>query len=226
MSGSSGYSDFASGLGRDFLDVPVAGFAGLAVAFLAWAAPSDDLVRIAGSSAPGLRLALGALGGVLVFGLVFAFLRRLDHLTAAPGQPTQTAPRARRRDRHPDAPTRRPLSAALELAEPVRSPSATDALPAWLGRASLGQEDMAADRSAGGPAGYDESGPTWSAADQARRDTIFGLMGRLEQGYARHDPVAGAEDPPAGSDPQPASAGADRLQSAIHSLQRLASRRA
>src|SRR5687768_15626888 len=117
MTGSSGYSDFVSGLGRDFLDVPVAALAGVAIAILAWAAPAEDLVRVAGSSAPGLRFALGALGALFLFGLVLIFLRQLDRLAAAPRTEEAGAPKARRRDRHPDAPPRRPISAAIEFGE-------------------------------------------------------------------------------------------------------------
>ena len=67
MSGSSVSSDFASGLGRDSLDVPVAALAALAVATLAWAAPADDLVRIVGSSGAPVRIALGAPAALLLF---------------------------------------------------------------------------------------------------------------------------------------------------------------
>lgn len=235
MSVSSGYSDFASGLGRDSLDVPVAALAALAVATLAWAAPADGLVLIVGSSGALVRIALGGPPALLLFGLVLGFLRQLDRLAAAPRIEESAVPKARRRDRHPDAPPRRPISAAVELGEPEPASTAAEILPAWLGRASLAQEDVAADRSIGAEPGLDQpdpgianpSAPGWSAADQARRDTIFGLMGRLEKGYARREPEApAAEVPDRESDPQPASAGADRLQSAIHSLQRLASRRA
>ena len=236
MSGSSVSSDFASGLGRDSLDVPVAALAALAVATLAWAAPAHDLVRIVGSSGAPVRTALGAPAAFFLFAFVLGFLRRLDRPTAAPRIEEPAVPKARRRDRHPDAPLRRPISAAVELGEPEPASTAAEILPAWLGGASLAQEDVAADRSAGWvepqvdqpDAGIaDPLAPGWSAADQARRDTIFGLMGRLEKGYARREPEAtGAEDPDRESSLRPASAGADRLQSAIHSLQRLASRRA
>ena len=236
MSGSSVSSDFASGLGRDSLDDPVAALAAMAGATLAWAAPADDLVRIVGSSGAPVRIALGAPAALLLFSLVFGFLRQLDRLAAAPRHAEPAVPKARRRDRHPDAPLRRPISAAVELGEPDPASTTAEILPAWLGRASLAQEDVAADRSAGGaeprfdqpdPDIADPSAPGWSAADQARRDTIFALMGRLEKGYARREPEAtGAEVPDRESDPRPASAGADRLQSAINSLQWLATRRA
>jgi hypothetical protein len=229
MSGSSTYSDFAGGLGRNSLDVPVAGLAALAVATLAWAAPADDLVGIAGGSGALVRIALGGPAAFLLFGLVLVFLRRLDRPASASSLEEPAVPKARRRDRHPDAPPRRPISAAVELGEPGPESFTTETLPAWLGRASLAQEDVAADRSAGGaePGLADGSMPDRTAADQARRDTVFGLMARLEKGYARREPVpAGTEDPSGKADPQSTSAGADRLQSAIHSLQRLAARRA
>ena len=122
--------------GRNSLDVPVAALAGLAVAFLAFAAPADllgDLVQATGISAfipaaePPLglkaRIALGSGGALAVFGVAFLVLRWLDRFgsrrAADAAAPVDLEPpRLRRRDIHPDAPARAPLLAHHELGEP------------------------------------------------------------------------------------------------------------
>jgi hypothetical protein len=123
--------------GSNSLDVPVASLAGLAVAFLAFAAPADlleGLVAATGIAAlipaaqPPLgltaRVALGAGGSVVVFGIALLALRWLGRVGTKPAEQAEeaaepAAPRLRRRDIHPDAPARAPLLAVHELGEPA-----------------------------------------------------------------------------------------------------------
>ena len=122
--------------GRNSLDLPVAALAGLAVAFVAFAAPADLLAGLVGASGlPALipaaepplglkaRVGLGAGGGLIVFAVAFVVLRWLDRFGARRAEQAEEAaelemPRLRRRDIHPDAPARMPLLAVHELGEP------------------------------------------------------------------------------------------------------------
>ena len=124
------------GSGGNSLDVPVASLAGLAVAFLAFAAPAELLADLIGASGlpsilpaaePPLglkaRLGLGAAGAVVIFVAAFLLLRWLDRVGKrraehAAVQADLDAPRLRRRDIHPDAPARPPLLAVHELGNP------------------------------------------------------------------------------------------------------------
>lgn len=150
------FSDAVRGVGRNALDLPVAAFAAVAVAFLAFAMPSDLLTDLVWSSGlpsilpaaePPLglkaRIGIGLIGAVLVFGLVFMLLRLLDR-TGLDAQGREEAepetPRARRRDFHPDAPAPRPISAARDFGEP--SPPA-DPRPLWPEPAEAGSEAIA-----------------------------------------------------------------------------------
>ena len=124
------------GSGGNSLDVPVASLAGLAVAFLAFAAPAELLADLVGASGlpsvlpaaePPLgltaRLGLGAAGAVVIFAAALLLLRWLDRVGKrraehAAVQADLDAPRLRRRDIHPDAPARPPLLAVHELGNP------------------------------------------------------------------------------------------------------------
>jgi hypothetical protein len=55
---------------------------------------------------------------------------------------TALAPRVRRRDLHPDAPTRRPVFATLEFGEPGSNDPYSEGVPAWLSPASVGDQDQ------------------------------------------------------------------------------------
>lgn len=129
---------------RYALDLPVAALAGLAVAFAAFAAPSDLLAELIGitrlpevlpAAQPPLgttaRIALASGGALTVFALAFALLRWLDRFaSAAPASrpaPAE-APRLRKRDGHPDAPAVRPISALRDFGEPA-SPLAVKRTP-------------------------------------------------------------------------------------------------
>jgi hypothetical protein len=149
-------SDVVRGVGRNALDLPVAAFAAVAVAFLAFAMPSDLLTDLVGSSGlPSLlpaaepplgfkaRIGIGVAGAVLVFGLVFVLLRVLDR-TGLEARDREEAlpqgPRARRRDFHPDAPAPRPISAARDFGEPA-PPIAPK--PLWLEPAEVEPQPLA-----------------------------------------------------------------------------------
>jgi len=210
------------GFGRNALDLPVAALAGLAVAFVAFAMPGDLLTGLVNASGlpailaaaePPLgfkaRTGVGLAGGLAAFGFVFALLRLIDRTGLERPQREAVVetdmPRLRRRDAHPDAPVRRPISAARDLGEPAPPPQpapAAPAAPAWLAEA--------------------EAIPAPAAAAASLAD----LMARLEQGLARRrtrQPFAPAASP-AAAPPVFPQAGDDRLQSAIESLQRLAAR--
>lgn len=225
------------GVGRNALDLPVAGLAAAAAVFFAFAMPQDVLSQIV--SATGLpslfaaaqpplgltaRIAL-ALGGALVtFGLVFFLLRLLDRSgldsprEKPAAQPEDGEAPRRRRDYHPDAPVRRPISAARDLGEPAPPTPPKPVVPAWLDEA----EPVAAPEPVVAPE------PEPAPEPVAEMPTsIAGLMERLEQGLARRQPRRGAPAFPAASSAQPQvfpEAPDDRLQSAIDSLQRLAAR--
>ena len=234
---------------RSALDAPVAALAGLSVAFIAFAAPSDVLTDLVGSTGlsswipaaePPLgmkaRFGLGAAGAIAMFAVVFLLLRWLDRVGTA-GAKQETAaeelevPRLRRRDFHPDASPRAPLLARLELGEPVEEEPETahrfrfaDDLPE--------EPDFLAEPPSA-PAPSPEAIEAVEAVDAPEVDeaveapeaseAIPELMKRLEQGLARRrtsvEPTQ-ITDPPVYED-DPAQ---DRLQSAIKNLQRLASR--
>ena len=135
---------------RSALDLPVAALAGIAVAFAAFAVPSDVLAELIGATRlpeilpaaqPPLgttaRIALASGGALAVFVLAFLLLRWLDRFAAAPAKPATVAPlrpasieapKLRKRDSHPDAPAVRPISAIREFGEPA-SPIAVKRRP-------------------------------------------------------------------------------------------------
>jgi hypothetical protein len=251
--------------GRNTLDVPVAALAGLSVAFVTFAAPADLLAEMVASSGlsafipsaePPLgmnaRLAIGAGAAVLVFALAFLLLRWLDRFGSrrpeAEPEPEVAAPRLRRRDFHPDAAPRPPLSAAAELGEPeedlldlAHAPGA-DALyepepgpepepePATAVRPSWLPEEFQPAIEEAAPAMPE---PRPQPARSRQDDSLSELLDRLEQGLARRRADSGASTvssvpmrkAPATQPQVFPEAGDDRLQSAINSLQRLAARR-
>jgi hypothetical protein len=217
-------------LGRNAFDLPVAGLAAVAVAVFAFAIPGDLLGEaVAATGLPSLltaaepplglkaRAAIGLVGAVAAFALVFFLMRRLDGGTKAP-VPVPLAvgegemPKLRRRDSHPDAPARRPILAARDLGEPA--PPARASTPVWL----AGPEVEIAVAPEPAPT---EPAPPVEAS-------LSDLMARLERGLAqRRDRQVFARPLEPQSAPAPQvfpEAGDDRLQSAIDSLQRLAGR--
>ena len=259
--------DAVRGVGRNALDLPVAAFAALAVAFLAFAMPGDLMTDLVGASglpsilpaaAPPLgfkaRIGVGLAGAVAVFGLVFLLLRLLDRTgydapkaaptpEPAPDIDAETeSPRARRRDAHPDAPAPRPILAAREFGEPAPplaprptwlepaeidvAPTAPEARPVAPSPPEPEPEPEPEPQPGPEPAPDAESVRTAEAAPASLAD----LMARLERGLARRRmPRSAASAPKAPSAPAPQvfpQGDDDRLQSAIDSLQRLASRNA
>jgi hypothetical protein len=214
------------GMGRNALDLPVAALAGLAIVFVTIAVPGDFLSTIVNgtglpslipAAAPPLGLTARvcvAIGGAFgAFGLVFLLLRLLDRTgfekesASRPVEIDEEAPKLRRRDVHPDAPGRRPISAARDLGEPAppeRPKSAPP--PIWLAEAE--------------PEPVAEPQPV-VAPEPAPASSLGELMERLERGLARREtrPAAAAAAPQVFPEARD-----DRLQSAIDSLQRLASR--
>ena len=160
MNAAKPFHDLTRGLGRNAFDLPVAGLAALAVAFVAFAMPADLLGRLV--SATGLphllaaaepplglkaRGAIGIAGAIAAFGFVFMTMRMLDRSGRKRPRPEPEAmvgeeerPRLRRRDLHPDAPVCRPISANRDFGEPAPPPMepalapepAGDGFPAWL----------------------------------------------------------------------------------------------
>ena len=223
------FQDFGRGLGRNAFDLPVAVLAGLAVAFAVFAMPADVFSQIVNATGfpnflsaaePPLgfkaRAGIGVAGALAVFGLVLLLLRRLDNKGAARANSApatdEDMPRLRRRDVHPDAPVRRPISAARDLGEPAPPPVAPAArapIPVWLAGADVVEVEPEPE-----PAPAPEPKAEASLAD---------LMARLERGLARRRTrrvFAPASQPPQVFP----EANDDRLQSAIEGLQRLAAR--
>jgi len=211
--------------GRNAIDLPVAGFAAASVAFLAFAMPTQlmtDLVAASGlpsilaAAEPPLgmkaRVGVGLIGAVAMFAFVFTLLRLLDRTgydsptpKAAPKPaPVEEAPRARRRDAHPDAPAPRPICAAREFGEPAPPVMPTRALEA--------PEPLAVPEPVAAPPPVAE-----------RPASLAVLMARLEEGLQRRrvGPAAARPDVAPRVFPE---AKDDRLQSAIDSLQRLTAR--
>jgi len=142
MNAAKPFNDLTRGLGRNAFDLPVAGLAALAVAFVAFAMPADLLGRLV--SATGLphllaaaepplglkaRGAIGIAGAIAAFVLVFMTMRMLDRSGRKRPRPEpepmvgeEDRPRLRRRDLHPDAPVCRPISASRDFGEPAPPP--------------------------------------------------------------------------------------------------------
>lgn len=228
------------GVGRNALDLPVAGLAALAALFVAFTLPADLLAGMIGASglpsvvpaaeAPlGLtaRIAIGAAGAGATFGLVLLLLRLLDRSGLAPRkapaeEPGDEIPRLRRRDFHPDAPVTRPISAARDLGEPAPPARASEATPLWLAGPD---PEPPVEATAPEPAPDLEPAPVEIEAAPVTESSssLSELMARLERGLARRRTPSASPGSPALPKvfPEP---GDDRLQSAIDSLQRLAAR--
>jgi hypothetical protein len=205
---------------RSALDLPVAGLAALALAFAAFTIPDALLGRaveatglptILTAAQPPLgttaRVLLAVSGALAAFVLAFALLRWLDGFAGRPPVPVSVdvapesdAPRIHRADAHPDAPPRRPISAARDLGEPA--PPSRPAVPAF--------EEVAAASVVRAPP---STAPSASLTD---------LMVRLERGLAKREGAEPAtSSKPDAAPPVPSN---DRLQSAIEGLRALSSR--
>jgi hypothetical protein len=208
---------------RSALDLPVAGLAALAVAFAAFTMPDTVLGRVVDASGissvlsaaqPPLgntaRLLIAIAGGLFAFAGAFALLRWLDRFAGrwpAPvlySEPDLETPRVHRADAHPDAPPRRPISAARDLGEPAPPSRPKPAAPKPVVEERVSQR-VESPLPVAAPAGLGD------------------LMARLERGLARREGQVAAA--PRGSVPAPSPvASNDRLQSAIEGLRALAAR--
>ena len=139
MIASRPLQDVIRNVGRNALDLPVAALAALAVAFVAFAMPSDLLTELVGASGlPSLlpaaepplgfkaRIGVGLAGarrhvrpGLRAASAARSHRARLVRGQRAPAESEPAAPRPRRRDFHPDAPAPRPISAARDFGEPA-----------------------------------------------------------------------------------------------------------
>ncbi len=125
---------------RFSLDLPMAGLAALSVAFVAYAMPDAFFAEaVAGTGLPAIlpaaapplgptaRLSVILAAALGTFVLIWLVLRAIGTRPAdtplrvrtleVPAEP----PRLRRADAHPDAPSRRPLFAGLDLGEPAQA---------------------------------------------------------------------------------------------------------
>jgi hypothetical protein len=121
-----------TGKGGSLLDNSVAALAALSGGFLAYAMPDGLFSRIVVASRlpsflaaaqPPLgmkaRLVVVAVALLVVYALIWSVMRALDGLGRKPATaPAAEAPRLRRADAHPDAPSRRPIFAGRDLGEP------------------------------------------------------------------------------------------------------------
>jgi hypothetical protein len=221
------FQNAVRGFGRGALDLPVAALAAVAALFVAFVIPGELLGDAIGATGlPGVlpaaaaplgltaRIAVGAAGALVTFGAVLFLLRLLDRkmLGGPKKQPAGAdyeAPKARRRDSHPDAPVPRPISAAREFGEPTPPVFPSEKAPIWLAEAEPEIVNV-----------EPEPEPEPEVVPQPAPSASLGdLMGRLEAGLARRRPRQAAPMPQVFPE-----AGDDRLQSAIDSLQRLAAR--
>ncbi len=200
------------------------------------------------------RIAVGAAGAIVMFAFAFLLLRWLDRFgrRRADRDEAETEaemPRLRRRDFHPDAAPRPPLFAGSELGEPelelTQEPEPeTEVEPApepelqltprlrraWLPETPAETAEEPAQEPEIEPSPEPFPAPVAKEVPRAQYGSISELLDRLEQGLARRRPGAPAMPAPAPAEeraaPPPVAANAadDRLQSAIDSLQRLASR--
>src|SRR4051812_35268582 len=125
-----------TGKGGSLLDNGVAALAALASGFLVYAMPDGLFSRIVVASRlpqflaaaqPPLgmkaRLAVVAIVVLVAYAFIWSLMRALDSIGRKPRpvfvpEAETEAPRLRRADAHPDAPSRRPIFAGRELGEP------------------------------------------------------------------------------------------------------------
>lgn len=160
------------------------------------------------------RIAAAAGGAVVTFAAIWFLLRALAPKKPKPKQkqgPVEieiAPPKLRKADAHPDAPSRRPLFAGLDLGEPQEE--AEEAEEA---------EEIAAEQAP-------EPEPAAAEAEiepEYEPDSIHHLMQRLERGLMKREGKDGDEAPGALPIQRPHEID-DRLRSAIDGLQQLARR--
>jgi hypothetical protein len=227
------------------LDAAMAALAASAVAFVVYAMPDREfgaLVEMSGlpqilpAAQPPLgttaRFAALAAAGAATFALVWLVLRALapkkKPASKAAAEPVEIelAPKLRRADAHPDAPSRRPIFAGHDLGEPAYedvsfTPLADEAEAEVAAAPEPEPEPAAADVP-------EEERPvitTASVLAEPEPATIPELMQRLELGLLRRQPIRWpiSEAPKRADAEQPLQIDA-RLRTAIEDLQQLARR--
>ena len=246
--------------GEGGFDKPVAALAGGAAAALLLLMPVDALHNLViDSGLPALlaaaepplgmkaRLLLAGVAGAVAFAVIFGVMRLLGR---KPARPTrwgaedsdtrfEAAPRMRRRDLHPDAPTPAPISALRDLGEPdfARTPEPplilTEPLPEPVAAAEeeelvLSEAD-AIDEPAPVPVPVPAPVPAVPHAEPQGQETIAELLARLERAIEKKPLPQWLERPEAASAPPPVPANEqapppldDRLRSALENLKRFA----
>ena len=158
------------------------------------------------------RIAAAAGGAVVTFAAIWFLLRALAPKKPKPKQKQKQGPveieiappKLRKADAHPDAPSRRPLFAGLDLGEPQEEP-----------------EEIVAEQA---PEPEPEIEPEAAVADsEYEPDSIHHLMQRLERGLMKREGKDSEEAPGALPIQRPHEID-DRLRSAIDGLQQLARR--
>jgi hypothetical protein len=125
-----------SGKGGSLLDIGVAALAALSSGFVVYAMPeglfsraivASRLPQFLAAAQPPLgmkaRLAVIVLVALVVYAFVWSLMCALDNIGTKPRPSAKAAfeeeaPRLRRADAHPDAPSRRPIFAGRDLGEP------------------------------------------------------------------------------------------------------------
>lgn len=248
--------------GEGGFDKPVAILAGGAAAALGMLMPLDALQNLVidsglpfllAAAEPPLgmkaRLLLAGVGGVVAFAVIFGVMRLIGR---KPARPTrwgaedgdtgfEAAPRMRRRDLHPDAPTPAPISALRDLGEPGVAKASepplilTEPLPEPVAEAEEEElilcEADAIDEPAPAPATAPVVGPAPPRVQAQGQETIAELLSRLERAIEKKPLPQWLERPsPVQAQPVPANeeeeetpvAMDDRLRSALANLKRFA----
>jgi hypothetical protein len=228
------------GEGGHSVDLPMAGLAALSVAFIAYAMPNalfTDVIQASGlpsllpAAQPPLgttaRIAVVAAGAIATFVFTWLVLRALGAPSPARRRESlevEMPPlRLRRADSHPDAPTRRPIIAGLELGEPVlveEDPAVQEQPEPAEAVSEIEQPDDTIE---------DESESDIVAQPsplELEKPSIAELMQRLEAGLVRrHRQVASPAPQPESSDfMEIEPARDDRLLGALDELRRMAAR--
>jgi hypothetical protein len=230
------------------LDLAMAAFAGASVAFAVFALPEwrfQQAVALSGlplilpAAQPPLgetaRLLVAAVAGSFVMGIVWLVLKSLGKKPAAPKQrfepvEIEVAPKLRRADAHPDAPSRRPIFAELDLGEPLELEAEEER---QFTPVDEEEEEVAAEPvrprfvvleqpEEAEPASAEASNPA-----ELEQNSIPHLMQRLELGLSRRERRTEGEEPsPMVWPPAPADKERidERLRGAIADLQKLAAR--
>jgi hypothetical protein len=184
------------------------------------------------------RLLVAAVAGSFAMGVVWLVLKSLGKKPSAPKQrfepvEIEVAPKLRRADAHPDAPSRRPIFAELDLGEPLELEDEEEPRFAPLAEEEFEEEKVPAEpvrprfvvlEQPEGEAPAFAEAPNPAEIEQ---NSIPHLMQRLELGLARRERRSDGEEaspmvwPPASADQERID---ERLRGAIADLQKLAAR--